>query len=130
MKGPVLLSVAGMACALIGTAQAGYIIPQPSTTHENCMAWAENQSDPALTEVFQQFCTDRKACNQDNSNNYETWSECDLRAKNKLNAALGGITQVSSSGGSGNTSPAVTEVADSEYDNPEREKGFGYSKGE
>jgi hypothetical protein len=124
MKSSLLLSVAMATLLQIGAASAQDIIPSINASPNECRSWAETQNPTYKTHAHGR-CQAIEKCWRDQSDNQNDLRECLFAAESNFQRATAGVAPQGSE--MGVETPVATEVADSAYDHPEREKGWGFT---
>lgn len=125
MKLSLLLSVAAATLLQIGAVSAQSIIPSTDVSPEECRNWAEAQEDPTYKAHAYKRCQEVTNCMENQSDNQNDLRECLFAAESNFQRATAGALPQGSE--MGVETPVATEVADSAYDHPERDKGWGFT---
>ncbi|HCC25307.1 MAG TPA: hypothetical protein DEP85_07365 [Holosporales bacterium] len=126
MKISTLLSFAAVAGVSAGSASAQDVIPELSASVDVCHDWAENQEDPTHKKAAHERCSAIARCMAEQSDNQSVLRECLFAAESRFQSKTS--TGVPTGPEIGVDTPVETEVPDSDYDHPERNKGWEYSE--
>ncbi len=114
MKISVLLSAVAVTFAFVAHVQAE-LIPESNQDVKGCYTWAEQHRNTEKYELAQAKCDAITKCFADRSDNRQDLRECMFEAESYFLRLTDGKPDAHAST-SGVTTPAVTEVADSDYE--------------
>ena len=125
MKISILVSCGALALIYAGQASAQDVIPELTASSDVCHSWAYSQTDPTYKASAKKRCHAIVTCMADKSYNQNDLRECLFAAESTFQRETStGLPQGPSMG---IETPATTEVADSAYDHPMRDKGWEYT---